>query len=294
MSEEQIEGLDKALDIIRSFDRDCDGCLDVSELQQLFLKLDGWWSADKVEQLVQAADANHDGIVDINELMSWLYQDGTLQSSIRRRNVLAGIRSYLEYGNTAARFDDKTFAWTFFVKGSEPWVADCIQKVVVKLHPTFRDPVRTMYEAPFELHQRGWGVFPLEVEVHWVIDHEPTSLTWMLQFNAPEAHCRQYLPTLVWRRAKDADEAVVPEVAMCLDSGPCAECGGLKGIGIECLGPNGESACYCGMDLSHDYRVYGCTECMSGLRSPQCKNPDCKQHTCAAGCHNRLPCSRTP
>jgi len=298
MSEEQIAGLDRALETIRSFDKDCDGILDVSELQQLFLKLDKWWSADKVEKLVQAADANHDGVVDVNELMSWLYQDGTLQNSIRRRNVLEGIRSHLEYGNTAGRYDSKTFSWTFFVKWSEPWVADCIQKVVVRLHPTFHDPVRTLYTAPFELHQRGWGVFPLEVEVHWVIDHEPTSLAWMLQFDAPEAHRRQYLPTLVWRHAKGAaganeinseqgSEAVAELGELIAVGGPCATCGGLKNIGVECLGPNGESPCFCGMDLSHDYRVYGCTKCMSGLTSAQCKNAGCKKHTCWGGCQSR-------
>jgi len=161
----------------------------------------------------------------------------------------------------------------------------------VELHPTFKDPICSLIEQPFELQQQGWGVFPLKVTVQWIGGHVPTCLTWMLQLDAADASRKAYLPMPVWRYYErlrmeaDAKEEAKEEEPLCRvleEGGPCEVCGGLKNIGLEIVGPNGEPPCFCGMDLSHDYRVYGCMKC-KGLRSPQCRNSSCRLHTCR--CH---------
>ena len=70
---------------------------------------------------------------------------------------------HLVLGNTATPAKDgKRYNWTFYVRGA----TEFLDSVTIKLHPTFKDPVRTCDAAPFEFKSRGpsvaaSGIFPL-------------------------------------------------------------------------------------------------------------------------------------
>lgn len=46
-------------------------------------------------------------------------------------------------------------------------VSNYIEKVMFKLHPTFKKPNRLVSQAPFELKSYGWGSFDIEIDVYW-------------------------------------------------------------------------------------------------------------------------------
>ena len=59
---------------------------------------------------------------------------------------------HLILGNTASPAKDgKRYKWTFYVRGATEY----LDSVTIKLHPTFKDPVRTCEAAPFEFTSRG-------------------------------------------------------------------------------------------------------------------------------------------
>eukprot|EP00931_Biecheleriopsis_adriatica_P096768 TRINITY_DN70453_c0_g1_i1.p1 TRINITY_DN70453_c0_g1~~TRINITY_DN70453_c0_g1_i1.p1 ORF type:complete len:270 (-),score=44.37 TRINITY_DN70453_c0_g1_i1:16-825(-) len=248
-----------ALDVFRKHDVHCDGILDRGELQTLFSELDrAYWSNDRVDELIRQADANRNGKVDYGELLRWLFKDVKYQNYIRCQNLLDGVETYIEFGNTAQRLDENTYDWTFYVRGggieegSEDWIAQCIEEVIVELHPTFRDPVKTLHGPPFKLTSRGWGTFPLKITVKWISAGGTivSNFTWMLQFAKADACKKAYVPVTAWRHRKSLEASIAemdetPQVAEF--GGTCTICGGEKGAGIECVG-----ACLCDVDCSGD------------------------------------------
>ncbi|CAK9078101.1 unnamed protein product [Durusdinium trenchii] len=65
----------------------------------------------------------------------------------------------------------------------------CVQEldsVTIKLHPTFKDPVRVRQEPPFEFQSRGWGTFDIVVLLKWK-NGSIHRTSWELQFDQPDA-----------------------------------------------------------------------------------------------------------
>jgi len=83
-------------------------------------------------------------------------------------------------GNTAKPNSGGTWDWTFYVRPSE-YVSD----VLVKLHPTFPDPVRRLQGPSFELSCKGWGTFKIQAEIYWK-GGGTLKTSWELQFDAAE------------------------------------------------------------------------------------------------------------
>ncbi|CAI6230724.1 unnamed protein product [Periconia digitata] len=85
--------------------------------------------------------------------------------------------------------DGNTHDWTFFVRVSRP---EMVKEVRVYLHPTFRPPVVTLREPPFEVRRLGWGTFNIRVAVvleSWFVWDAGSdavgrelALEWMLDF----------------------------------------------------------------------------------------------------------------
>jgi len=88
----------------------------------------------------------------------------------------------LVIGNTAKKGEKGRYSWVFYVRGAVHPIKD----VIVELHPSFRDPVRTLKGPEFELKSSGWGTFDLEVVIRWQTGGE-MPLTWELQFDRPDA-----------------------------------------------------------------------------------------------------------
>lgn len=116
-------------------------------------------------------------------------------------------------GNTAARFDSKRYDWTFYVRGA----THCVDTVTIRLHPSFKQPVRTRSSAPFEFHSRGWGTFDIAVQVRWV-GGEVWDTEWPLQFQEPDAFETYQVPESIVERcgpSADASEGATDAAPGC-------------------------------------------------------------------------------
>jgi len=98
-----------------------------------------------------------------------------------------------ELGNTAKSAGEGITAWRAFLRAGNH--AALIDRVILKLHPTFKDPVIVLAKSDengaFVCGQHtGWGVFSVDVEVQWsptlVSSPKTTRLSHMLSFSAPE------------------------------------------------------------------------------------------------------------
>eukprot|EP00887_Chlorella_sp_A99_P004585 scaffold4.g4585.t1 len=75
--------------------------------------------------------------------------------------------------------------WTFYVRMESPEdEARFIERVVVRLHPTFHPSSLVLTEPPFAVRRLGWGFFVVSVVVifreEW--SHEALVVHWMLEF----------------------------------------------------------------------------------------------------------------
>lgn len=54
--------------------------------------------------------------------------------------------------------------WTTYVRSANNEdLSVLVKKVVFQLHPSFKDPARTIETAPFELTEQGWGEFEIGI-----------------------------------------------------------------------------------------------------------------------------------
>jgi len=64
--------------------------------------------------------------------------------------------------------------WGLFIKDMEEDIdlklgklSDYIEKIVVKLHPTFHPHIVTLKKEPFEVNRLGWGTFTINLTFHF-------------------------------------------------------------------------------------------------------------------------------
>lgn len=116
-------------------------------------------------------------------------------------------------GNTAKPNSGGTWDWTFYVKPS-----DYISDVLVKLHPTFSDPVKRLQGPNFEVSCRGWGTFKIQAEIYWK-GGGTLKTSWELQFDAAEEdhHKEVLVPSDVLGRFSLPQPGAAP-TAMDVDS----------------------------------------------------------------------------
>ncbi|KAK9874989.1 hypothetical protein WA026_005804 [Henosepilachna vigintioctopunctata] len=77
-------------------------------------------------------------------------------------NISKWMNSYEE--------DNLTHKWMMYVRGPKenPDVSHFIDKVVFHLHPSYKPhDVVEVSESPFHLSRRGWGEFPIKVQIHF-------------------------------------------------------------------------------------------------------------------------------
>merc|ERR1719498_705384 len=70
-------------------------------------------------------------------------------------------------GNTCSPSNnDRYYTWKMFVKSaSGEDLGKLIKQVEYVLHPTFTNPKVVVTKAPFYLRRRGWGTFPVGVNI---------------------------------------------------------------------------------------------------------------------------------
>lgn len=64
---------------------------------------------------------------------------------------------------------DNVHKWTLFVR-QDGFTEKIIKSVIVKLHPTFTPSQITLSHSPFEMTRLGWGVFLINLEIHFKIE----------------------------------------------------------------------------------------------------------------------------
>nr|CAI5864619.1 unnamed protein product [Callosobruchus analis] len=86
------------------------------------------------------------------------------RKKIRHRIVIGNISKYM----STTEDDSMTHKWMVYVRGenNKPDISDIVKKVVFYLHPSYRpNDVVEVNESPFHLSRRGWGEFPLRVQI---------------------------------------------------------------------------------------------------------------------------------
>ncbi|KAF7731387.1 NuA4 histone H4 acetyltransferase complex and the SWR1 complex subunit [Apophysomyces ossiformis] len=95
-------------------------------------------------------------------------------ASNKRIKGISAVRP-IYYGNIAvpltgkrATESDHTHKWTVMVRGlNNEDISYYVKKVVFRLHETYANPLRTVEQPPFELHETGWGEFEIMIKIHF-------------------------------------------------------------------------------------------------------------------------------
>lgn len=84
-------------------------------------------------------------------------------------NSGGGIASNNDSSNTATTTNDfHTHQWTLYVRGpNNEDLSSCISKVIFQLHPSFAQPIREVYQPPYEVTEKGWGEFEAQIRIVW-------------------------------------------------------------------------------------------------------------------------------
>ncbi|CAK8698183.1 unnamed protein product [Clavelina lepadiformis] len=88
---------------------------------------------------------------------------------IKKRVVVGNISKYIPPDKREGN-DRSTHKWMVYVRGGEdePRIDHFVRKVWFFLHPSYRpNDLVEVTEAPFHLTRRGWGEFPIRVQLHF-------------------------------------------------------------------------------------------------------------------------------
>ena len=103
-------------------------------------------------------------------------KSGVPESQCPSRGIRHKVRKRIIIGNISKwippewREDAASHKWTMYVRGNKenPDINDFVSKVRFFLHPSYRpNDVVEVTSAPFCLSRRGWGEFPLRVQLHF-------------------------------------------------------------------------------------------------------------------------------
>ncbi|XP_076241589.1 YEATS domain containing 2 homolog D12 [Calliopsis andreniformis] len=90
-----------------------------------------------------------------------------IRHKVRKRIIIGNISKWIP---PEWREDAASHKWTMYVRGNKenPDIDDFVSKVRFFLHPSYRpNDVVEVTAVPFCLSRRGWGEFPLRVQLHF-------------------------------------------------------------------------------------------------------------------------------
>ncbi|XP_013410048.1 YEATS domain-containing protein 2 isoform X2 [Lingula anatina] len=88
---------------------------------------------------------------------------------IKKRIVVGNVSKYIPFEKRDEN-DHATHKWMVYVRGSkeEPHIDGFVKKVRFFLHPSYRpNDLVEVSQPPFHLTRRGWGEFPIRVQLHF-------------------------------------------------------------------------------------------------------------------------------
>nr|XP_003707125.1 PREDICTED: YEATS domain-containing protein 2 [Megachile rotundata]XP_012149601.1 PREDICTED: YEATS domain-containing protein 2 [Megachile rotundata]XP_012149602.1 PREDICTED: YEATS domain-containing protein 2 [Megachile rotundata]XP_012149603.1 PREDICTED: YEATS domain-containing protein 2 [Megachile rotundata]XP_012149605.1 PREDICTED: YEATS domain-containing protein 2 [Megachile rotundata] len=95
------------------------------------------------------------------------YPSRGIRHKVRKRIIIGNISKWIP---PEWREDAASHKWTMYVRGNKenPDIDDFVSKVRFFLHPSYRpNDVVEVTSVPFCLSRRGWGEFPLRVQLHF-------------------------------------------------------------------------------------------------------------------------------
>ncbi|KZC05694.1 YEATS domain-containing protein 2 [Dufourea novaeangliae] len=95
------------------------------------------------------------------------YPSRGIRHKVRKRIIIGNISKWIP---PEWREDAASHKWTMYVRGNKdnPDIDDFVSKVRFFLHPSYRpNDVVEVTTPPFCLSRRGWGEFPLRVQLHF-------------------------------------------------------------------------------------------------------------------------------
>ncbi|KAI9140319.1 yeats family-domain-containing protein [Paraphysoderma sedebokerense] len=140
---------------------------------------------------------------ELNQQVTHVYPAATAirqnetQSDIRLLSLIKIHHRKLYIGNThsysldsssiplsSSSWSSNVHLWTFFVRMDKE-EEKYIERVVVKLHPTFSPSTVTLTRPPFQVRRLGWGYFTIRSEIYFQKSwrKDPLLVYWTLDFN---------------------------------------------------------------------------------------------------------------
>ncbi|XP_053421266.1 YEATS domain-containing protein 2 isoform X3 [Nycticebus coucang] len=98
-----------------------------------------------------------------------LIGDETSRLFVKKTIVVGNVSKYIPPDKREEN-DQSTHKWMVYVRGSrrEPSINHFVKKVWFFLHPSYKpNDLVEVREPPFHLTRRGWGEFPVRVQVHF-------------------------------------------------------------------------------------------------------------------------------
>uniref|UniRef100_A0A3B5KPX2 YEATS domain-containing protein 2 n=1 Tax=Xiphophorus couchianus TaxID=32473 RepID=A0A3B5KPX2_9TELE len=85
-----------------------------------------------------------------------------------KKTIVVGNVSYIPPDKREEN-DQSTHKWMVYVRGSrrEPSIDHFVKKVWFFLHPSYKPNDLVEVEPPFHLTRRGWGEFPVRIQIHF-------------------------------------------------------------------------------------------------------------------------------
>eukprot|EP01137_Pigoraptor_chileana_P020662 Opistho-2@83312 len=102
--------------------------------------------------------------------LSAVGEDGGSRFYVTKRIIVGNTSKYIPPDKREAD-DESTHKWMVYVRGpaQAPSVSHFVKKVWFFLHPSYRpNDVVEVSSPPFQLTRRGWGEFPVRVQLHFV------------------------------------------------------------------------------------------------------------------------------
>ncbi|XP_071496670.1 YEATS domain-containing protein 2-like [Diadema antillarum] len=88
---------------------------------------------------------------------------------VKKRIIVGNVSKYIPPGHREDS-DPSTHKWMVYVRGppDEPRIDHFVEKVWFFLHPSYRpNDLLEVKEPPFHLTRRGWGEFPIRIQLHF-------------------------------------------------------------------------------------------------------------------------------
>ncbi|XP_069831627.1 YEATS domain-containing protein 2 isoform X2 [Dendropsophus ebraccatus] len=104
-----------------------------------------------------------------NKLIGFAGSEDTSRRFVKKTIVVGNVSKYIPPDKREEN-DQSTHKWMIYVRGSrkEPSIDHFVKKVWFFLHPSYKpNDLVEVSEPPFHLTRRGWGEFPVRVQIHF-------------------------------------------------------------------------------------------------------------------------------